>query len=424
MANIFEKAKGKEIESRYGIKSQRLIRESGVRNVFTPRTPIIDANLFSGREKEVEMLLEYITSPGLHSLLYGDRGVGKSSLANITTYILLKDIHPKNYRKSCSSIDTFETIFETPLMDVGIRIGVHGERDESGGVLKGGIGFGHFQVGSEKVKGTERTIVTEKKVFNPSEVADALKTTDALMVIDELDRLEPSEVEKIAELIKILSDYRSPFKLLLVGIAHNSKELISGHLSVQRCLMQIYLSPMSDSELRDILEEGEKETTPPIKFTEVAKNQIVQLSSGYPHFTHLLGLKAAEEAISNEEKSVTVSHVVVAVNKAREAAEEGLRDLYDAALLKDSTGLTKRILISLAKSMGKENSFKDIGRMIKSIFGELPEEGKLRYRLKCISSPTPDTILRKTKGGYFINDPRMMCYVRIMNPDFFREYFK
>ena len=68
----------------------RLIFEVG--RVFTPSSPISALELFSGRQEEIRRISDAINSVGKHAILYGDRGVGKTSLATI-----LKDLftdHP------------------------------------------------------------------------------------------------------------------------------------------------------------------------------------------------------------------------------------------------------------------------------------------------------------------------------------------
>jgi energy-coupling factor transporter ATP-binding protein EcfA2 len=56
-------------------------------------------------------LIEQINTPGQHALLYGDRGVGKSSLANIASNLLLKHVaRGALYEKRCDSETTFEEI--------------------------------------------------------------------------------------------------------------------------------------------------------------------------------------------------------------------------------------------------------------------------------------------------------------------------
>lgn len=107
----------------FGLDREQRIRKSGVRNIFTPHQPVHSVKLFFGRQSLVKKLIEQINTPGQHALLYGDRGVGKSSLANVTAELLLKRlIQGKLYAKRCDSKDTFETILDEPLREVGIDL--------------------------------------------------------------------------------------------------------------------------------------------------------------------------------------------------------------------------------------------------------------------------------------------------------------
>jgi len=52
-------------------------------NLFKPRTPIEDDKLFQGRLKQVSDVLDVIYEDGGHAVIFGERGVGKTSLTNI-----------------------------------------------------------------------------------------------------------------------------------------------------------------------------------------------------------------------------------------------------------------------------------------------------------------------------------------------------
>ena len=107
----------------FGLDIEEKIVKSGVREVFTPHRPVQQIELFFGRQETVRKMIEHLNTPGQHALLYGDRGVGKSSLGNITTKLLIKEIlQVELFEKSCSSQDNYLSIFRRPLEKVGVEI--------------------------------------------------------------------------------------------------------------------------------------------------------------------------------------------------------------------------------------------------------------------------------------------------------------
>jgi hypothetical protein len=76
----------------FGIEKETRIVRSGVRNIFTPHSPIDDISHFFGREEEASRFVSVINTQGQHVLVYGDRGVGKTSLAITTCKVLLQKI--------------------------------------------------------------------------------------------------------------------------------------------------------------------------------------------------------------------------------------------------------------------------------------------------------------------------------------------
>lgn len=51
--------------------------------VFTPSAPIDDQELFAGRNHELFSVIEAMQSAGQHAVIFGERGVGKTSLARV-----------------------------------------------------------------------------------------------------------------------------------------------------------------------------------------------------------------------------------------------------------------------------------------------------------------------------------------------------
>src|SRR5689334_13195709 len=105
----------------FGLDREKRILNSGVRSIFTPHQPIQSIELFFGRSKEVSAIIEQLNTPGQHALLFGDRGVGKSSLANVASDLVLSRLSGgKFWNKRCDSTDSFKTLFIEPLTAAGI----------------------------------------------------------------------------------------------------------------------------------------------------------------------------------------------------------------------------------------------------------------------------------------------------------------
>jgi len=51
--------------------------------VFKPTAPINREDLFAGRQPQTRDVVDAVNQQGQHAVLYGERGVGKTSLANM-----------------------------------------------------------------------------------------------------------------------------------------------------------------------------------------------------------------------------------------------------------------------------------------------------------------------------------------------------
>ena len=397
------------VESFY--EDERRVQASGVREVFTPHTPINHENLFKGRIVEVQQILSTLNTPGQHVLLYGDRGVGKSSLANIASKKLIEITGKQLIIKRCSKSDNFSTLFDDLLMHCGIDTSV------SNRIQQQGIKFNPIEVG--------RAITKEgclNKLESPSWIHNKIKDSNVLMLIDEFDSIQDvDDKHKVAELIKLLSDSNSLCKLFVVGIAESAEELTAGHPSVQRCLREIKLNKMSQRELAEIINNGSKQLK--ISFSRDAKFRIIRLSSGYPHFTHLLALKAAELAIINEITDVGLDILNEAIEKSVSDCENSLRQSYEDTIQSSSTMVIyRKVLYATALCNTDFIRSSDIRFIYNIIFDDEIIPQRLNQYLSNLVSNSNDKILRRiTKGVYRFSDPRMSSYIRLIQSDMYTD---
>jgi replication-associated recombination protein RarA len=63
-------------------------RKNQLNDLYSPSAPINSEKLFYGRKEQLNKIHEAVDERGLHIVLYGERGVGKTSMANILTVSL------------------------------------------------------------------------------------------------------------------------------------------------------------------------------------------------------------------------------------------------------------------------------------------------------------------------------------------------
>src|SRR6266571_3590570 len=91
---------------------------------FTPGSPIDTKDLFAGRKRQREKLMSTIFQKGEHAILFGERGVGKTSLANII-FDLLVVMGNYNYHRAkvnCSEETTFEALWRTIFKQLTLKV--------------------------------------------------------------------------------------------------------------------------------------------------------------------------------------------------------------------------------------------------------------------------------------------------------------
>jgi Cdc6-like AAA superfamily ATPase len=404
----------------FGLGNESTIIKSRIRDVFTPHIPVDEISHFFGREDEATRLVSVINSPGQHILLYGDRGVGKTSLAKTTCKVILQKIQRGHFfEKRCDSGDTFSSIFEEPLKKSGIDLSFKEETKTHNQGSGAAISAALIKADLSSKQETKTTSSANFKPDSPSWVANQLKSLSGIMLIDEADAIElDKDKKKIAELIKLLSDYNSNFKLVIVGIATTGEELTAGHPSVERCLKEVALQRMCDDDLRKIILNGMQSLS--LRPDADVVNKIVDISAGYPHFTHLISLKCGEAAIIKQNKHVTMDVLKLALNEAVKDSEGALQRMLETTLRVLNTPQEyKLLLLTAAYCNTPEFRSAELRDKLKSKFSVDVDSKSLSRRLTKLTKGDEITILYKPARGCFqFTDPRMPSFLKMaLNSD-------
>jgi hypothetical protein len=300
-------------------ESQDLIAKAVT--AFRPRAPISTREFFAGRWEQLTTVADSVTQTGLHIVIFGERGVGKTSLANVIEpllHVMEEDANGDN-------------------LNPRLVVKVNAKSDDSFADLWGRAFDEVYWYENRPVIGFRPETVREttklRDAFaignNPS-IDDVRRTLSALkrsiFIFDEFDR-GPDQLRKtFTDLIKALSDYAVDSTVVLVGVGDTIDALVRDHASIVRCIVQIQLPRMDEQELKDILEKASRALN--VTFTEEAASLIVHMSQGLPHYTHLVGLHSTREAAKRLSRRIEVSDVRSSFEKAVQQAVQSIRDKY------------------------------------------------------------------------------------------------
>ena len=115
-------ASAKRTHSR-GVKldeTEMLARLKLVGESFRPAAPIDRRSLFSGRAEQIAELFSIAAQPGQHALIYGERGVGKTSLAAVTAS-MLASANMLCARATCDVSDDFGSVWRKALGELQMQ---------------------------------------------------------------------------------------------------------------------------------------------------------------------------------------------------------------------------------------------------------------------------------------------------------------
>jgi energy-coupling factor transporter ATP-binding protein EcfA2 len=305
-------------------------RATLVDTVFTPATPIQTNTLFAGRASQVERVYSTMLEPGRHVVLYGERGVGKTSLANIVNERLARR-NAIVSKASADSDDSFESLWSKVFGRIVIK-----SNTTAAGFLP--------ERREELIKLSDDFDME----FTPDTVINALSRLPfTVIMIDEFDRLESTRVGLLmADTIKGLSDAGTGATILIVGVADSVSDLVGHHPSIERSIREIRLQRMAPYELEEILDNGfdwlQLQVAPSLK------KKMVHLSHGFPHYTHVLGRYAALHAIEHSLNEVTETGFHSAVKRSIEDTYQSIQDYYLRITIASSSPSVPYFLLAAA----------------------------------------------------------------------------
>lgn len=271
-----------------------------LRNAFTPSQPVIDYRMFSGRTQLLTTLIRSIEEQRLHTVIYGQRGIGKTSILHVLTQLAREARYHVIYI-SCGASSNLEEIFRA--IAAGIPLLYHS---------------GFSPTGAEAERGATLADLLPAGPVSVRTASDMLANvtgTRVLVILDEFDRCESPEFGRnVAELLKNLSDRAVRMQLIIAGVASNLTELVEHIPSIQRNITAVQIPRMTSAEILELVKNGAKRSG--LTFSDDAVQQMIFAANGLPYLASLLSQHAGLVAIDDGRTVVSSDDFSAAVTRA------------------------------------------------------------------------------------------------------------
>jgi len=271
-----------------------------LRFAFTPSQPVADRRQFAGREGVLKTVIQAIEDQRLHVILYGERGIGKTSLLHVLTQTAIEARYIVIYT-SCGANSTFDETFRAVAAEIPLL-----------------FHSGFSPTGSEAEKGSTLADLLPDEPLSPRKFGDLcakLTGTRVLIILDEFDRaISGSFRRDIAEVIKNLSDRLGRVQLVLAGVAADLTELVEHIPSIRRNIFALRVPKMNEAEVGQIVHNGEREAS--LTFDAGATAFVVEVARGSPYIANLICHHAGHAALDQNRTTVLPADVGSAIDRA------------------------------------------------------------------------------------------------------------
>lgn len=373
-----------------------------VRQTFSPAAPLDETALFAGRRIQLQKVLDATVERGKHVVLFGERGVGKTSMSRLLSKLFPPTSrHIFSIRAQADPSDDFDSIWRKVFKDIWVAV----QRD--GAEIQRPLD----QLYPDPIKPDDVRREMEA-CFKSNEIP--------IIVIDEMDKIKDrNTMSLMANTVKFLSDYSVNVTLILVGVADDVNDLISEHQSISRCLEQIMMPRMSIEERKEILEKTLPRLNMRIEPDGLFK--IVYLSRGLPSYVHALGQASALNAITSRSLLIKVADVDAAVGRVLEKSEESVQESYDRATRSNrNDNLYKQVLLAAAMAEPDDRGAFAASALCRPLTGILHRDKEVaisafhQHLQKFIGDERGKILVRRGQEGsyrYRFTDPMMQPYI-------------
>lgn len=381
--------------------------------------PIQSIEHLRGRTGELDRIDKALYAPGRHVFIYGDKGVGKSSLAAAAGH-QNQSSDAKYIDIGCARDSTWKSVIASIAYQA-----ISASRIKSSKVTRSAglqARFLNFSASEEvALKNLPEELHSISDAVEMLREVSAAHSDRPVVVIDEFDRIsDPNERHAFADLLKQMSDKKVGLRFIFTGVGKSLDDLLGAHPSAIRQLATL--------ELQRLGWEGRWEIVlaAALRFqVHVPRDiyiRIAAISDGYPYYVHLLTEHLLWAAYEDADIVTEVSkeHLQTAIRTAIDNITAELNRPYQLATARRGPDY-EEVLWSTADSEYLERYAGDMYSSYKYVMQqrnnrELLNLRQYRDRLRALRSDKLGSILAvdsKIQGLISYRDRMLRGFVRM-----------
>lgn len=371
-----------------------------VLETFTPGPAINEVAQFAGRKAVIQRLQDIAIERARHAMIFGERGVGKTSLANVFYKDLNSDTKEiREISVDADSADSFDSLWRKVFRRIKWP-----EED-----LSLDLQFPHAIEPDH--------VYLQLCRFKINEIP--------IIIIDEYDRIQDDMCRILmTDLIKALARAPNNPTLILVGVADNILQLVRDHGSISRNLVQIPMYRMSNEEITEVVSSRIRRLR--MRITADALWRICYFSAGLPFYAHSLGKYSALTAIEGERLDINEKTVTSSIKKCMADVDYTIVESYTRATeqIYRKGNIFSSVLAACAltetNDLGQFTAA-NVEAPMSAIMGSDHKVTSFSFHLNEMSGPERGNVLRKTGSRrtyqYHFSDPSMQPYIIMKSLD-------
>lgn len=382
---------------------------------LSPSSPVREMHLLKGRAPQVDQIKKAFLSVGRHVFIFGDRGVGKSSLALAVGYWLSGE-SAAPVQVACNG----QTFFQV-IRDIGnqlLNIDPFGPASSQ----KTKVGFNRFGLSAEMETALIQRSVPALQTLNEAvsviDFASRRFPIEPVIIIDEFDQLATSADRKsFADFIKQLGDRQIPAKFFFTGIGNSLDEMLEGHESSYRYLATVPLKPLDWNGRLEIVNEAAAALN--VSVDGASAYRIGACSDGFPHYVHLVCEKLFWRIYEDPREIIESQpdHYIGAIHDAIGDIGASLKSNYEQATLKYKDDY-QEVLWSVADHHEFKRPSADIYQSYLEIMRQRPQpplsRARFNSRMNSLKQPSHGSILVGSRTGWYeLREPIMRGFIRL-----------